>query len=424
MKNEFKNVLLTILLLTVHNFANGQSPDTLTLDYCQRTAIENYPLIKGKQLLLYANKAKIESLNTNYLPRLNLNSQATYQSEVTKISLDIPGVQVPAPPKDRYDLNLDISQSLYDGGLTKKQTRAEQDILSVDTLKIDVDLYTLKEKVSTIFFGILIHQENEKLVDMISVELGKKITMAESGVRNGILQASDLDLLKLEQLKNGQQKTEIRLQKYSLVEMLSRYINLAIPATTHFRKPIFTEEVVQNNRPELKLFDAQINSIGSSIEVLNSKRLPRIGAFAQTGYGQPGLNMLAENFNGYYLGGVRLTWNIFDWGHTNKGKLALMYNQQVISSQKESFTKNINIALVNQNASVDRLRHLVESDKAIIELQSGITKTFSSQLESGVISSSEYITQLIAEAQVRINHQIHEIQLLQELNNILFLTGN
>jgi len=55
MKNEFKNVLLTILLVTVHNFANGQSPDTLTLDYCQRTAIENYPLIKGKQLLLYAN---------------------------------------------------------------------------------------------------------------------------------------------------------------------------------------------------------------------------------------------------------------------------------------------------------------------------------------------------------------------------------
>lgn len=413
-----------MLLLGVHYFVNGQPPDTLTLDYCQKSAIENYPLTKGKQFLLLANKMKIESLNTNYLPRLNLNSQATYQSDVTKISLDIPGIQLPSPPKDRYDLSIEISQTLFDRAMTKKLKKLEEMNLSVDTLKIEVDLYALKEKVNTIFFGILVLQENEKLLNMISAELGKKITMAESGVRNGILIISELDLLKVEKLKIDQQKDETTQHRYASIEMLGKYLNQPLPNGVSFRKPVYFEKEEINNRPELKLFEAQINKIETSIEVLHSKHQPKIGAFAQTGYGQPGLNMLSENFNAYYLAGVKLTWNIFDWKQTTKEKQILKNNQQIIGSQKETFNKNIDIALTNLNASVSRLRNLIETDKEIIELRSRITRKYSSQLENGIISSSEYITQLIAETQARINHQIHEIQLLQELNNILFIKGN
>ncbi len=424
MKNKFRSGLITMLLLTVHCIVNGQSPDTLTLDYCQRTAIENYPLIKGKQFLLSANNTKIESLNTNYLPRFNLNSQATYQSDVTKISLDIPGVQLPSPPKDRYDLNVEISQTLFDGGVTKNLKKLEEMNLSVDTLKIEVDLYALKEKVNTIFFGILIFQENEKLLNMISTELEKKISMAEAGVRNGILIVSELDLLKVERLKIDQQKDETTRQRFASIEMLGKYLNQQLLFETFFKKPVYSEKEEINNRPELKLFDAQINKIETSIEALNSKRQPKIGAFAQTGYGQPGLNMLSENFNAYYLAGVKLTWNIFDWKQTSKEKQILKNNQRIIYSQKETFNKNIDISLTNLDASVSRLRNLIETDKEIIELRARVTRKYSSQLESGVISASEYITQLIAETQARINHQIHEIQLLQELNNILFIRGN
>lgn len=424
MKNKFEHALITMLLLTVHYSVNGQAPDTLTLDYCQKAAIENYPLTKGKKLLISANKTKTEILNTNYLPRFNLNSQATYQSDVPEISLDLPGVQLPSPPKDRYDINIEISQTLFAGRVTKNLKELEIMNLSVDTLKIEVDLYTLREKVNTIFFGILILQENEKLLNMISSELGKKISMAESGVRNGILVVSDLDLLRVEKLKIDQQKDETTLQRYASIEMLGKYLNQPFPSEIFFKKPAYSEKEEINNRPEIKLFDTQINKIEQSIEVLNSKRQPKIGAFVQTGYGQPGLNMLAENFNAYYLAGVKLTWNIFDWNQTHKEKQVLKNNQEIIDNQKETFNKNIDIALTNLDASVRRLSNLIETDKEIIELRSEITKKYSSQLENGVISASDYITQLIAETQARIKQQIHEIQLLQEQHNIQFIKGN
>ena len=38
--------------------------------------------------------------------------------------------------------------------------------------------------------------------------------------------------------------------------------------------------------------------------------MPRIGAFVQGGYGRPGLNMLEDSFEPYYVAGVRLSWNL------------------------------------------------------------------------------------------------------------------
>jgi hypothetical protein len=108
---------------------------TLSLEYCYEQAIRSYPLSKQKELLNSKSNLKIANLKKNFLPEINLNSQATYQSEVTEISISMPEITLPTNPptpinipdpdtpelpKDQYKLTLDINQLIYDGGLTKK----------------------------------------------------------------------------------------------------------------------------------------------------------------------------------------------------------------------------------------------------------------------------------------------------------------
>ncbi|RLD60152.1 MAG: hypothetical protein DRJ01_10145, partial [Bacteroidetes bacterium] len=66
----------------------AQSSDTLFLDDCYNNAIKNYPLYKQKDLYKSASDLKTKNYSTNYLPTLDFNAQATYQS-------DVPGIEMP-----------------------------------------------------------------------------------------------------------------------------------------------------------------------------------------------------------------------------------------------------------------------------------------------------------------------------------------
>eukprot|EP00975_Prorocentrum_lima_P019319 4068081-Prorocentrum_lima.AAC.1 len=56
-----------------------------------------------------------------------------------------------------------------------------------------------------------------------------------------------------------------------------------------------------NNRPELSLFDAQGEQLRVQEAMLNVRLMPRFGLFVQGAYGNPGLNMLKDEFNAFYM---------------------------------------------------------------------------------------------------------------------------
>lgn len=54
-------------------------------------------------------------------------------------------------------------------------------------------------------------------------------------------------------------------------------------------------------RPELNLFAAQNQQLEAQRKQLTAKNLPRLGIFVQGAYGNPGLNMLKNEFSAYYV---------------------------------------------------------------------------------------------------------------------------
>src|SRR3984957_12742900 len=100
-----KLVLIGAFLISV--FAEGQK--SLTIDTCYARARQQYPLIKQKGLIDKTKDFNVSNAARGYLPQVNFNGQATYQSAVTSISLTglppaFKGISFPTPPLDQFNI--------------------------------------------------------------------------------------------------------------------------------------------------------------------------------------------------------------------------------------------------------------------------------------------------------------------------------
>ena len=75
-------------------------------------------------------------------------------------------VAFPEVPHDQYGFNLDLTQTIYDGGITKQKKNYEQAAMAADLQQVEVDLYGLKGKVNQYFFAVLALQEKRKNLEI------------------------------------------------------------------------------------------------------------------------------------------------------------------------------------------------------------------------------------------------------------------
>lgn len=137
-----------ILFLLLGNLLIGQ--ESVSLEICYQKAIEQYPITRQKDIHKASLETSIEKINKNNLPKLNLNSQVHYQSDVTKIPIQgLPGVEQLS--NDWYKINLDVNQNLYNGGLTARQKAVEEADYAINQQSLEVEWFGLKNKINQLF---------------------------------------------------------------------------------------------------------------------------------------------------------------------------------------------------------------------------------------------------------------------------------
>ena len=193
---------------------------------------------------------------------------------------------------------------------------------------------------------------------------------------------------------------------------LQQQVELQRPAVA----PVVPDQI--SKRPELQLFELQKSQVDLSSDLLAKSKLPKISAFAQGGYGNPGLNMLDNTFNSFFMTGVKLNWNVFDWNKNRKERQSLQIEQNIVESQKETFELNNDMELVNLQSEIDKMEELIQYDEQIIPRFEKMVKTAESQLKNGVITSSAYITEFTNLYEAKSNLALHKIQKL--LNQIQY----
>lgn len=384
----------------------------------------NHPL--QKQAALYQQQVDLnqQALKKNFYPQLNLNGQMSYQSDVTEINIPVPGVSLPEIAKDQYKLNFDASQMIYDGGINKSQQKLEElKNLALKT-SVDVELYKLYDQVNNTYFGILLIDENQKAIDESLKELYKRIEVAEAAVQNGVLTRNNLDKLKASKLQLEAIKIELKYKRASLLKSLSQLTGQEYTEEIMLEYPKENKYQPSNfSRPEHQLFDNQKALNQEQIDLQQKARLPKAFAFGQAGYGRPGYNMFTENFDDYYMIGVKLSWNIYDWGQTRDRKEALAIEHDIINNKKEAFDLNLKIAQGSYLTELEKLDDLMLNEAQIVEMQQNILTRTSAELDNGTITSVDYLSDLnnFAQATIRLNSLM--VKKLQTQVSLLILSG-
>lgn len=403
-----KTISMVLFFLAVMPAARSQG--TLTLADCYDAAEANYPLIRQRDLIAKTGSFSIGNASKGYLPQLTLGGQATYQSEVTQIPIEAPGVEPLS--KDQYRVFAEVSQTLYHGNVTGERKRLEAVTSEVEEHKLEVDLYQIRQRINELFFGVLLVQEQMRQTDLVRQDLLSALKKVEASIANGAAIPSAADVLRAELLRVDQRTLEMQSSADAYRTMLGIFINRTIDATTGFVRPAFGELPSEVNRPELRLFDSQRRNLDVSEDLLSAGKKPRIDLFVQGGYGRPGLNMLENEFNFYYLGGIRFSWALSAYYTLHNERQILNLRRQSLDVQKETFLFNTGLVLDQQEIEIRKLERMIAVDEQIIALRSKVRSTAAVQLEEGVISSTDFVREVNAEDQAKQDRVLHETQLL------------
>ena len=411
-----ERIIYTLILLCGYLSAPAQ----LTLDDCQKKARENYPIIRRYDLIEKSKQFNLSNAAKAYLPQLQVNAKATYQSDVVTIPIHVPGITIPSIPKDQYQAVVDLNQTLWDGGTIQSQKQVIKANSEVESRQLEVDMYALDERVNQMYFGILLFDNRLEQNRIFRDDLERNRKNVAEYMKNGVANQADLDAVRVEQLNAVQTQTQLQATRAAYVKMLSIMIGDSIAPNTVFAKPRADLASLSpiNNRPELHLFDSQNALFDSQKAMIKSSYMPKLGLFIEGGYGRPGLNMLSNKWEPFYIGGVRLSWNFSSLYNKNNDLQKIEINKNTIETQRELFLYNIRLAENQQNADIQRIRDLMKQDDEIIALRGNIRKAAEAKVANGTETVTDLMREMTMEDLARQTKAAHEIDLLTAIYNL------
>ena len=402
------NFIIVLLFMTL----TLQAQEVLTLETCYSLAEKNHPLKPKIGLLQSQNELEQDILSINKLPKFDLAGQATYQSDVVQVPISLPTQEIEPPNKEQYKATFTASQLIYNGGLIEAQQKSKKADIEAMKQEVIVQVHQLKSQINQLYFSVLLFDQTTLVLEKNIDQLQEKIKEIERLIKNGIAPENAADPLLMKLLELHQKNIELRANRGELLNKLGLLIGKSVTDATQLDLPQVYISEHQNQRPELTLFELQKKVVLSNTEILKKKNYPRISAFGTGGIGNPGLNVLDNSLQEFYLVGAKIQWNFFDWSSAKKQAQALIINKEIIDAQKDVFEWKQNIAANAMQADIEKYNTLLQSDEQLISLQRKIVETAAKQLKHDLITTADYTLEINKLLETEINQKRHEIQKL------------
>ncbi|MBS4056123.1 MAG: TolC family protein [Bacteroidales bacterium] len=423
-----KNLIILIALLITIPVAEAQQspPRILAMDQLIDSAMMHFPISEKKALIQQSRDMKVENIRSTYLPSALLNGQASYQSDVTKINVPIPGFSAPQIAKDWYKLNLDISQMIYDGGYTRVMSEVEQKDMRMQTTEVEQAEQEWRDKVAKLYFRALTFGEQMKVIRLLMNNLDLTVTQLASSLKSGVVLQSDVDAVKAEKLNYQQQQAELSAGYTATLSMLSVFCGFSITGEDSLLVPEFAgyESVYANHRKEDEYFVLATDKLSSIRKLETVNRRPKISAFGQYGYGRPGYNMLDDGFSDYYMVGLRLNYKIWDWKNAQRNRQLIDIQQSMLALGREQYQQQHKASWEAQVAEIDKFDLLIQYDNQILSLQKSVIETAYSRMKNGMITTTAYLIELNKHAKSLLDLETHKIRQINARYDLKYITGN
>ena len=418
-----KKIMISLALIMLSSVSWAQ-----TLEECQQAAEKNYPLIKHYGLIAKTTQLTVKNIQKGWLPQLTASAQATYQSAVTawpesmqtmyqQMGLNMKGLR-----KDQYKISVDLQQTIYDGGAISSQRNIAQQEGKVEEAQTETNLYQVRRRVNEMYFSLLLLNEQIQLNEDVKALLQSSEKKLSAMVKGGTAATSDLDNVRAERLSVEQQNENLKQQKLMLQRMLSVFCGLEVndtqkPAPIQIASPV-------NNRPEMRLYNSQLELTEAKEKALDTQLRPKLGLFAQGFYGYPGLNMFEDMMNRKWslngIVGIKLSWNVSAFYTHKNDKARLNAQREMIENAREVFLFNNKLEEIQQNENINRYQTMMKSDDEIIVLRTNVRKAAESKLAHGIIDVISLLREINNENAAKTQQSIHEIDMLKEMYNLKY----
>jgi len=410
-----------VILLILVGFQTGESvkPDTVDLNYVYERTYENYPLVQKKELQEEITRLRTRIAETGYYPDISFSAMASYQSDVTEVNFVPPGSSPPTFSKDHYQVKLDVDQPIYTGGVPGIRKKLEQANGRQQNVSLEVDMHQVRNQVNQVYFSILLLQQQARSIRLLSNQLREQIKSVKSMVDNGVVLPGQLHILEAELIKTEQDSITTREDIEAGYRVLSELTGEQLSSEQPLRLPEIAGDnkmfqVFQPGRPEYDLFKSSMDILKYRKDLTNAQKVPKLSAFGTTAYGRPGLNAFDDNLQPYFIVGLRVRWNFWDWSNASREIRALDYRQQQVKAEEDAFTRQLKASLENIRASIRSLESVIERDRQIVALRENVVRETKSKLDNGTITSTEFVTELTKANQARLTTFLHEVRLVQQ----------
>ena len=399
-----------------------------TLEECQLAAERNYPMIKQYDLISQTTQLTVKNIQKGWLPQIAIAAQATYQSDVTswpesmKATFQQLGVNMKGLSKDQYKIGIDLQQTIYDGGTISSLRSIARQEEKVQKAQVETNLYQVRKRVNEMYFSLLLLNEQIQLNDDVKALLLSSEKKLASMLKGGTIATSDFENIKAERLSVEQQNESLKSQQQMLQHLLSTFCGIKV---SNIQKPApFETTISTNKRPEMLLFDNQLQLSSIKEKALNSQVRPKLGIFAQGFYGYPGLNMFEDMMNRKWslngMVGVKLSWNIGALYSLKNDKAKLRLQREMTENAREIFLFNNQLEEIQQNENIKRYHTMKQTDDEIIMLRTNIRKSAESKLSHGIIDINNLLREINNENAAKIQQTIHDIEMLKEMYNLKY----
>jgi outer membrane protein TolC len=276
-----------------------------------------------------------------------------------------------------------------------------------------------------LYFGCLLQDELLKQNVLLQKELQINIDRIKGMIANGTANQSDCESMEVELLNAKQKEIELKAARTAYGQMLCAMIGKPYQSEMTLEVPDLVSRSLSSeiNRPELRALDAKSNFLNSQNKQITAGLMPKIGAFVQGGYGRPGLNMLSNSFDPYYVAGVRLSWNIGKLYTLKNDRRKVETGMKSVEIERETFLFNTRLTMAQQNTEIKKMADLINSDESIIHLRHDIKMAAEVKLANGVISVTDLIREINAEDLANQTAATHRIQHLQAICNYMNSTN-
>ncbi len=413
--------------------STARAQDTLSIERLQEAARHSDPRAAQRSLLREATDLRLAVIASDRLPRLEVNGQASHQSDITRPTFGIPGAIIPELPKQHWQATLDVEQRLYDGGDVARRREVEEARNAESQSALDVSLYQLRSDVNAAFFSAFLFEKRAAEYQALVGDLDARLAAVRARVEAGTALGRDAAEIDAERMRAGLQRDEARASRRASLAILADLVGKPMDTTAVLVLPSDEPErayptdldtiAALRRRPEFDQFRRSRERIDKEIAYTAVENRPRVFAFGQAGVGLPGYDQFRSTSDAFYQVGLKVQWQPWTWRSAGRTAEAYRLQQDIVTTEEQAMGRRLARAVATDLEDIARLKAALADDERIVSLRTDVERQARAQYDEGAITTPDYVETRTDVLEARLTLERHRVELAQARSRYVTTLG-